>query len=118
MVKKESATQDVKSISSLYAGSISIAVYSVLIVASEVSEPIKKVLDFYPPVGPLLGKFVFALAAFFVAKYLFISTLGSLDKKSLDKHEKTAAIWFVTASILVFLFTFPPVFEPIIDIFK
>lgn len=118
MVKKESATQDVKSISSLYAGSVGIAVYFVLIVASEVSEPIKKVLDFYPAVGPLLGKFVFALAAFFVAKYLFIGTLGNLDKKSLGKHEKTAAMWFVASSILIFLLTFPPVFGPIVEIFK
>ncbi len=61
-------------------------------------------LNFYPPIGPLLGVYLLSLGAFGLFMFLF---------KPL-KVSSTVAFWFyVTATTLFFFMVFPPIFEPI-----
>ena len=73
----------------------------------------EKALNFYNPVGPLAGKTIVAVVAFFVSWIV----LGL----RLQGKEVRIARWATVAFILIglgFLLTFPPVFELLGDILK
>lgn len=107
-----------ESIAAMYAGSASLTVFWVLIILKESYEGISDLLNFYKPVGPLLGLFLLALAIFAAVYYWAVSFLGSAVPEKQQKHQTKASRVFVSASILVFFMTFPPIFGVIVDLLK
>ena len=106
------------SIAAMYAGSASVTIFWVLIILKESYEGISNLLNFYKPVGPLLGLFILALATFAAIYYWAISFLRSVASEKQRKHQIKASKVFITASILVFFMTFPPIFDVIVDLLK
>jgi hypothetical protein len=95
----------------LLAASLSLTVFWILNIFKEAFAPVKKVLGFYAPVGPLLGLFIVCLVVFFAGGYVIASR--GLDKRLSDK--KTLFLYVGTV-ILFFLMVFPPFFEPIVQV--
>jgi hypothetical protein len=62
------------------------------------------VLNFYPPVGPLLGVYLLSLVAF--ALFMVLS-------RSLKVNSAVAFWFYVITTLLFFFMVFPPVFEPV-----
>ncbi len=100
----------------LYGASISLTVFWLIIILKGAYSPIKSALNFYPSVGPLLGGFVVGIVAFFVGMYAVEKYYDSRSAAEVRKAEKTAVTVFIVASIVVFFMTFPPIFEPIVDL--
>jgi len=94
--------------SKLLAGGLTLNFFWVLNIFKESYAGVKSVLNFYAPIGPLLGLFVLSGIVFFVFYFLF-----AMIK---PKSQKTA-FWVYTISIIVFfLMVFPPFFEPLVGI--
>jgi len=106
------------SIAAMYAGSASVTIFWVLIILKESYEGISNLLNFYKPVGPLLGLFILALASFAAIYYWAVSSLGSAVPIKQREHQIKASKMFISASILVFFMTFPPIFDVIVDLLK
>lgn len=102
--------QITKANSVLWAASLALTFFWVLNILKEVFSGVKNFLNFYSPVGPLLGLFLFS-SLFAFAAYLIISSVKPTSQK--------LAFWSYLISAIVFcLMVFPPVFEPLVDILK
>lgn len=67
--------------------------------------PIKAALNFYPPVGPLLGLYSSSLLVLLIS-YSIIKTKNPTNQQR--------AFWaLLISSVAFFIMVFPPVFEPI-----
>ena len=117
MTKNDTTIKDAKSTAALYAGTVGITIFWLLIIMKNASADVKEVLNFYPPVGPLLGGFVFGLIGFVIAYFVVVNNMKKKKKGDLDKHERTSSVLFVISCVLIFFMTFPPIFEPIAEIF-
>lgn len=93
----------------LWAGSFSLTFFWVLNILKESFNNIKEFLNFYPPIGPLLGLFIFSILA-------FILSLLTLKSVKLTDQKKAYFIMLISA-ILFSLMVFPPIFEIIVDLF-
>ena len=88
-----------------------------LIILKGANSGIKSILNFYPDVGPLLGGFVVGFIAFVITYFVVANILKEKNRSELNSHERKSSILFVVSTVLIFIMTFPPVFEPIVDIF-
>lgn len=91
-----------KAISTIWACSLTLTFFWVLNILKEANPAVKNFLNFYPPVGPLLGLFL-------VSILFFLTTLLVFPKKGEDQKR---AFWvLIISAIIFFLMTFPPIFE-------
>lgn len=89
------------------AASSSLTFFWVLNILKESFSPVKGFLNFYPPVGPLLGLFVFSIAVFAVAFLIF---------RKVRVEDQKLSFWVLMVSATVFsLMVFPPVFEVVVE---
>ena len=90
----------------LIAAGLTFIFFWVFNILKESYPSIKSSLEFYKPIGPLLGVFAVSLVAFFVFSALF---------QLIKVKNQGFAFWFFAISAIVFaLMVFPPVFEPIV----
>lgn len=100
--------QITKANSILWSASLALTFFWVLNILKEVFSSVKNFLNFYSPVGPLLGLFLFSGLFAFVA-YLIILTVKPASQK--------LAFWsYLISAVVFFLMVFPPIFEPLVDI--
>jgi len=102
--------KETQSIAMLWAASTALTFFWILNVAKEASSQVKSFLNFYPPVGPLLGLFSFSILILLIS-YVLIKSLK-------PKNQKAAFLALLTSSVLYFFMVFPPVYEIIVDLFK
>ena len=88
----------------LLAGGIGSAVLGLMTFGAEASEAIKNSLNWYKPVGPLMGKSSLGILAFFLAWII----LGNMWKGKETNFTRIAMISMVLVAIGLIL-TFPPV---------
>lgn len=98
------------SISFIWAGGFSLTFFWVLNILKESFSGIKDFLNFYPPVGPLLGLYIFSILIF-IASLFFLKSLKL-------KNEKNAYFAILISAILFSLMVFPPIFEVVVGLFK
>lgn len=102
--------QLIKVNSMLYATSLTLTFFWVLNISKEVVSGVKNFLNFYPPVGPLLGLYLFS-GLFFHVAYLTVLSVKPTNQK--------LAFWSYLISAIIFsLMVFPPIFEPLVSIFR
>lgn len=94
----------------IWAASFSLTFFWVLNILKESFSFIKDFLNFYPPIGPLLGLFIFSIL-------VFMLTLLVLKSFKLTDQKK-AYFAMLTSAILFSLMVFPPIFEVIVDLIK
>ena len=92
----------------LFSAGISLNVFWISNALKEAYPGVKSFFDFYKPVGPLLGLFIFSTLAFVVSLVIFrYLTIGS----------QKFAVRFYIISVVLFLFmVFPPILEPIAEL--
>lgn len=94
--------------SKLLAAGLTLNFFWILNILKESYAEVKSVLNFYAPVGPLLGLFISSLIVLFLSYLVFAMTKPKSQK---------AAFWLYTISIITFfLMVFPPIFKPFVDI--
>ncbi len=94
--------------SKLLAAGLTLNFFWVLNILKESYAGVKSVLNFYAPVGPLLGLFISSIIVLFLSYMVF----AMIKLKS----QKTA-FWFYTLSAVIFFFMVaPPFFKPFVDI--
>lgn len=94
----------------IWAASLGLTVFWILNIFKEAYPGVKSTLNFYAPVGPLLGLFLVGLVVFLVTMLILTKTTAFTSKVS-DK----VTFWvFALAIVLFFLMVFPPFFEPIV----
>ena len=90
----------------LVAASLTFTVFWVANILKESYPSVKEFLEFYKPIGPLLGLFALSLAALVIFSALF---------QVVKIKNQNLAVWFFIVSTVVFaVMVFPPVFEPIV----
>lgn len=94
----------------LLAASAGLTVFWILNIFKETYPGVKAVLNFYPPVGPLLGLFLVSMAAMAVAYYLIL--------KIKPKNQMVGFFVFSASAIIFALMVFPPIFEPLIKMLQ
>lgn len=99
----------------LYAGALSLTLFWIMIILKGAYSAVENFLNWYSPVGPLLGLFGIGLLAFFLTNVLFRSQLEQQNATDLTRHQKRAVTLFMVAAVLVLFMTFPPIFEPIVN---
>lgn len=91
----------------VWASSVSLTFFWVLNIFKESFKVVKDFLNFYPPMGPLLGLFIFSTLVFILAYLLF---------RSLEIKDQKVSFWIMIISSIIFLLmVFPPIFEPIVQ---
>lgn len=95
---------------SLLAASASLTVFWMLNIFKESYVPVKNTLNFYKPVGPLLGLFLVGIIVYVAGIYLF--------KRGLDKKLSDKAVFglYSASAIIFFVMVFPPFFQPIVEV--
>lgn len=94
----------------LTAAGISLLFFALLNIAKEANPAVKSFLNFYPPIGPLLGLFLFSTVTYIIFYYLLSALKPGSQKK---------AFWILLISSIAFFFlVFPPVFELIVALLK
>ena len=118
--KAAEVNTDIKpeSISSIWGGAASVTTIWVLVILKEAYKPIDSVLNFYKPVGPLLGIFVVSLIVFWAVCSFRLSKIKELPPNKLAKELYNSLKWFIIASVLVLFMTFPPIYNIVVDILK
>ena len=92
----------------LLAGGLTFIVFWKTNILKEAYPAVKSFLEFYQPIGPLLGVFAVSLLAFIIFSALF---------QLIKVKNQNFAFWFFAVSAVVFVAAvFPPVFEPIVEI--
>jgi len=92
----------------LVSAGVAFWIFWILVILKEAFEGVKNLLEFYKPIGPLLGLFTVSLATFVVFSALF---------QMVKIKNQVFAFWFLVISTVVFaIMVFPPVFEPIVHI--
>lgn len=112
------AVSSSNSIAALYASSASVTAFWITIILKESYTGFSNLLNFYKPVGPLLGLFLLALFVFAAVYYAVNSKLDGAKVASLRKHSQKSITVFMVSTILVFFMTFPPVFDFFVEILK
>lgn len=93
----------------LVSTSITLVLFGILNIGKNVFPAFKAILNFYPPVGPLLGLYLTCIIIFLLLLGLFTI---------IKVKSQTLALWlFIVGIITFFLLVFPPVYEPIVHIF-
>jgi len=100
--------KETQAIIAIWAASLTLIFFWILNILKEANSGVKNFLNFYPPVGPLLGLFIFSILSLFA----FLIILQALK----PTNQKTAFWALVSSSILFFLMVFPSVFEVIAEI--
>ena len=90
----------------LLAGGIGSAVLGLLTFGAEASEGIKTLMNWYNPVGPLMGKSSLGIIAFFLSWVI----LNSLWKGKETNFGRIAIVAMVLVTVGL-IFTFPPVWS-------
>lgn len=90
----------------LLAGGIGSAVLGLLTFGSEASEVIKNLMNWYKPVGPLMGKSSLGIIAF-VLSWVILNSLWK-GKETNFNRIATIALALVVVGLI---FTFPPVWS-------
>jgi hypothetical protein len=90
----------------LLAGGIGSAVLGLLTFGAEASEGIKNILNWYNPVGPLMGKSSLGILAFILSWVI----LNSLWKGKETNFNRIATIALALV-VVGLIFTFPPVWS-------
>ena len=103
---EEHKIQQINSV--LWAAALTLNFFWILNILKESYKGVKDLLNFYPPVGPLLGLFIFSGIVFFVSILILLMIK--------PKSQRTAFLVYVTSALVFFLMVFPPVWEPIVDI--
>ena len=103
---EEHKIQQINSV--LWAAALTLNFFWILNILKESYKGVKDLLNFYPPVGPLLGLFIFSGIVFFVSILILLMIK--------PKSQRTAFLLYVTSALVFFLMVFPPVWEPIVDI--
>lgn len=94
-----------KANSYLVSGGLTLHLFWILTLLKVAYPGLKGVLNFFTPVGPLLGVYLICSIAFLI----FLGVFSVLKIKNQKK-----AYWFYVISVLLFVvMVFPPVFEPI-----
>ena len=102
--------QIIQSNSVLYSAGITLTFFWVLNILKESFDGIKSSLNFYPPIGPLLG--------LFLSSILLFAVLLAIVPLFKPKNQKLT-FWKLVISAIIFVFmVFPPIFEPIVDLIK
>src|SRR3989344_2523368 len=96
---EEHKIQQINSV--LWAAALTLNFFWILNILKESYKGVKDLLNFYPPVGPLLGLFIFSGIVFFVS-ILILLTIK-------PKSQRTAFLVYVTSALVFFLMVFPPV---------
>ena len=92
----------------LVAASLTFTVFWVANILKEAYPSVKEFLEFYKPIGPLLGLFALSLASLVIFSAVF---------QVVRIKNQNFAVWFFAISALAFaVMVFPPVFEPIVHI--
>jgi len=104
------------SISALYAGSISVTLFWMLVLLKKAYGSLGDALRWNDAIGPLSGTFGVGLIVLVASYFAINKFLDGSSTAMLKKHEQMALRTFMVASILVFMMTFPPVFEPIAEL--
>lgn len=94
----------------IWAGSFTLIFFWVLNILKESFSAVKDFLNFYPPVGPLLGLFVFSILVFVLS--LFVLKTFNLS------NQKKAYFAMLISAILFFLMVFPPIFEVVVNFLR
>lgn len=109
-------SQAVKSSASiLYAASVSLTLFWVLIIVKESNASVNTFLNIHKGVGPLLSLFVISILALIVG---YVLAMGLLHKAKLDGQKQLKrAFWVLIIAVIIFTFmTAPPFFQPIVEI--
>ena len=104
---EEKNTQDSSSV--LLAAAVALTFFWKLNIFKESFAGVKNALNFYPPVGPLLGLFLSSI---------FVYVLALILLKFVKVSPKIAFILFAISTILFALMVFPPIFIPIAELLK
>lgn len=92
----------------LYSASVSLTFFWILNIFKESYKAVKAFLNFYPPIGPLLGLFIFSILVFILVFLLF---------RSFRIKDQRKSYWAVVIFSLLFsLMVFPPIYEPIVEL--
>ena len=90
----------------LLAAGLTFIVFWVANILKESYPSVKELLEFYKPIGPLLGLFALSLAVLVIFSAFF---------QVIKIKNQNFAVWFFAISALAFaVMVFPPVFEPIV----
>lgn len=103
-------TKQTQAIIAIWASSLALTFFWILNILKEGIAGIKSFLNFYPPVGPLLGLFLSSILSLFVFLIILHSVKPTNQKKS---------FWvLIVSAILFLLMTFPPIFEPMTELLE
>jgi len=106
--KTDPETQVSLANSYLLAAGLTFVVFWVANILKEAYPSVKEFLEFYKPIGPLLGLFALSLASLVIFSAVF---------QVVRIKNQNFAVWFFAISALAFaVMVFPPVFEPIVHI--
>ncbi|OGH24168.1 MAG: hypothetical protein A3B47_04880 [Candidatus Levybacteria bacterium RIFCSPLOWO2_01_FULL_39_24] len=94
----------------LYSAVSSLTFFWVLNILKGAYPGVKATLNFYPPMGPLLGLFLASILVMGIA--LFIFRIMRL------KNQKSAFLAFCFSIVLFSLMVFPPIFEVVVAFLK
>lgn len=94
----------------IWASSLTLTFFWVLNIFKEANKGIENFLNFYPPIGSLLGLFIFSI--------LFLLILLIILRFVRPNNQKTAFWVLILSAILFFCMTFPPVFEIFVNLIK
>ncbi len=103
-------TRLTKAYSALFAAAVSLTTFWLLNIIKESNGGFKSFLNFYPPIGPLLGLFLFSILGFWIA--YFLAWLLKI------KSQKLLLVFFIGSAILFFVMVFPPIFGPVVGLLK
>ncbi|MDP2720907.1 MAG: hypothetical protein Q8O75_03135 [bacterium] len=90
----------------LVAAGLTFIVFWITNILKESYPSVKEFLEFYKPIGPLLGLFALSLASLVI-----FSTVFQIIK---IKNQNIAVWFFIISAVLFAIMVFPPVFEPIV----
>jgi len=89
----------------LISASITLLLFALINIFKTAFPAFSAMLNFYPPVGPLLGVYILSIILFLL--FLGIFSIVKIKNQSF-------AFWFFVVSTIAFLLlVFPPIFEPI-----
>jgi len=97
----------------IFAAATSLNAFWILIVLKGAYPAVSAFMNFYPPIGPLLGLYISSILifvlCFLVCRFVFHSTDKAL----------TPFYWYFIGSVILYVFITLPVFHgPLIDLLK
>ena len=89
----------------LISASITLLLFAFINIFKTALPAFSAMLNFFPPVGPLLGVYLLSII-------IFLFSLGIFSTVKI-KNQSFAFWFFVVSTIAFLLLVFPPIFEPI-----